>query len=376
MIRLVRGGIGPRSRRSGKFMDRPRRAAALLGMKLAPLLALSLAGCSLYFGDAADDPSSLDPGAGPDPDPAPESPASGTLPARCGSPEVHVIGVYETRSDHSGGDHPTGEARVTIERPGDHVLVLSAYEPTSWRVTLAPRAHVQAITLIGYYEQTVDLPNVPVAHDTGCGYSYPYNGQGCDTNALLALAQVHAGTAVTSFHGCYQASDWTLHADGTVASSCNTSAGYEVDQMFGNCGGGRGWMKQSFATYSPASCTGARYVRRDDRYGAWVGAILCGGANSYKLYMSATLEEPFLEIADYAGHGRDHCELVNPAFTLPNEDDITSGGCTSCSVGELVDLIGVPVYARARFGEPFQRVTSQFWADLTTTVYSCGVSIP
>lgn len=37
---------------------------------------------------------------------------------------------------------------------------------------------------------------------------------------------------------------------------------------------------------------------------------------------------------------------------------------------------GVPVYARAKFGQPFQRVISQYWADLTTTTYSCGVAIP
>jgi hypothetical protein len=34
------------------------------------------------------------------------------------------------------------------------------------------------------------------------------------------------------------------------------------------------------------------------------------------------------------------------------------------------------MYVRAGFGQPFERVTSQFWADLTTMVYSCGISIP
>lgn len=92
--------------------------------------------------------------------------------------------------------------------------------------------------------------------------------------------------------------------------------------------------------------------------------------------MSERRDDAFLDIADFAGHGQDHCELVDPAFTIPDEDDITSGGCTSCSVGDLIDLEGPPVYARARFGEPFERVTSTFWADLTTNVYSCGVAIP
>ena len=42
----------------------------------------------------------------------------------------------------------------------------------------------------------------------------------------------------------------------------------------------------------------------------------------------------------------------------------------------VLDLIGVPVYARGTFGEPFERVTSQNWADLTTAWYRCGVAIP
>ena len=359
-------------------------------MRLAPLIALSLAGCSLYFGSnvppsgdppsgdpSSGDPSTGDPSAGDPPgggSSAPQDP--GPLPVRCGSPEVHVIGMYETSSDHSTDNHPVGDARVAIDRPGNHILVLSAYEPTNWHVSLAAGATVRAIQLFGYNAQAVDLPGVPVTHGTACGYSYPYNGGGCDTNQLLALAEAQAGADVTTFHGCYQASDWRLHADGTATSNCNTAAGYRESELFGACHPSRGWERSDFSTLSRPMCTGQRFIRRDDRYGVWVGAILCGSPASYKLYMSATRDAPFLEIADYAGHGQDHCELVNAAFTIPDEDDIQSGGCTDCSVGPLVDPIGVPVYARATFGEPFDRVISRTWADLTTTVYSCGVAIP
>ena len=336
-------------------------------MKVTALLVLSLAGCGLYFD--GDSPSNV------------VLTLDGPLPDKCGSPEVHVIGIYEARGDHQGSNHPIGSANVAIERGGSHVLVLSAYEPTSWNVRLAPNAKLEAITLIGGQEQTVNVTNVPIDRTSGCGYSYPYDGEGCDTNELLALAEAHAGAPITSFHGCYQASSWVLHQDGTADSNCNTTAGYEVSEKYAECGGdgggdGKDWESKDFDTFSPPTCTGARYVRRDEHYGVWIGAILCGGSTYYKLYMSEHADEPFLEIADYAGHGQDHCELVNPAFTIPDEDDITSGGCTECSVHNVVDPIDVPVYARARFGEPFERVTSQFWADLTTSVYSCGVSIP
>lgn len=349
--------------------------AALLGLPLA----LSLAGCALYFGpdSAASDPSppggagAPDPGVEPPPDPStPPSPPPSTSES-CGPRELHVISVYEASGDHS----VTGQASVTIARPGRHVLALSAYEATSWHVTLGPNVQISEVVLAGYEAQTVDLPNVPVRHVSGCGYSYPYNGGGCDTNQLLATIEAAAGAKTTSFHGCYQASQWTLGADRHVTSNCNTAAGYEVDEVLARCDGGGGWQPGDFLTLTPPSCTGARFVRYDARYGAYVGAILCGAPSRYKLYMSRVRSDKFLEIADYAGHGQDHCELVNPAFTIPDEDDITSGGCTSCTLGDLVDIQGVPVYARATFGQEFERVTSRFWADLTTTFYSCGVAL-
>jgi len=343
------------------------------------LLALPIAGCSLYFG--SDDPlppeesptdPSMDPTVPkpppPPPPPSPEPPPSAT---NCGSPELHILSIYETSSNHS----TTGDASVRIDRPGSHVLVLSAYEATSWHVALGAGAAIRSVLLVGYEDQTVDLANVPVTHAAGCGYSYPYNGGGCDTNALFSTVQSRAGVGVTTFHGCYQASQWTLRADGTATSNCNTAAGYHIDEVIAKCTG-RGWERGSFTTQTTPLCTGARFVRYDAHYNVWVGAILCGAPNRYKLYMSAARDQNFLEIADYAGHGQDHCELVNPAFTIPNEDDITSGGCADCAVGPLVDVIGVPVYARARFGDPFQRVRSRYWADLTTTYYSCGVAIP
>ena len=343
-------------------------------------LLLTGSGCSLYFGDRSEPPAV---GSG-----IPGSPGgneSELLPARCDSAEVDVFGVYETRSDHSSGDHPVGEAGVTIDRPGPHKLVLSAYEPTNWHVTLTSGATVESIYLIGYHAQTVrvpGMPDVPVTIDTfdnggtpGCGYSYPYNGQGCDTDELFARVEAKVGP-INTFHGCYRASQWALRTDGTGKSDCDTEAGYKQYELIRGCQHAGGWEKAKFTTHDPASCTGERFVRHDEHYDVWIGAILCGSAERYKLYMSAQRDQPFLQIADYAGHGQDHCELVNPAFTIPDEDDITSGGCTDCSVGELIDVVGVPVYARAKFGESFTRVTSTEWADLTTSAYACGIAIP
>src|SRR5688572_16557040 len=144
----------------------------------------------------------------------------------CGSPEVHVFAVYET---------PGGHAYVTVERPGNHELVLSAYEPTTWHVTPSQGVVIERVHLIGYHEQQLDLPSVPVSYDTyeqggqaACGYSWPYNGQGCDTNELLAIARNRAMVEVTSFNGCYRASEWMMDANGQATANCDTAAGYEM----------------------------------------------------------------------------------------------------------------------------------------------------
>jgi hypothetical protein len=43
-----------------------------------------------------------------------------------------------------------------------------------------------------------------------CGYSLPYNGGGCDTDALIADLEGLTGLALSSFHGCYRASEIVL----------------------------------------------------------------------------------------------------------------------------------------------------------------------
>ena len=136
------------------------------------------------------------------------------------------------------------------------------------------------------------------------------------------------------------------------------------------------WEPAMFTATGTNHCFGPRYVGFSLKYQLWIGAELCNTTGTeYKLFLSPVKDGVYHEIADFAGHGQDHCELVNPAFTIPNEDDITSGGCTTCMVFGLFDVIGDPVFARANFGQPFVLAPSRDWADLTTLRYSCGVKI-
>ena len=127
-------------------------------------------------------------------------------------------------------------------------------------------------------------------------------------------------------------------------------------------------------------CSGAEHVTYNAEYGVWIKVVLCS-SQRYDLLMGASQTGPFYKIGDTAGHGQDHCELVNPGFTIPNEDDINSGTCSTCYVeyaGSIVDipeLFETPVYYRAYFGEPFEFTPSADRGGIHTSCwYECGVS--
>lgn len=357
---------------------------------LSSLLSLAVVGCAIAPDPEPEVPMPPPGGGGGGGNDVPTTPDDPGPPAgTCAPVELHVVGVYEVEGDHSFQQHPMHDGAVRIERPGRHALVLSAYEPVTWHVSTAPGAVIDRVVAVGYYAPVVVgvAPGTPVSilsPEQGgafaCGYSWPYNGQGCDTNQLLALAASTTGLPLTSFHGCYQASTWTLRADRSATSDCATDQGYEPYELLGSCTSmpppSTGWVQTDFQTATPTACSGARYVRYVADYDKWVGAVLCGSARRYKLFMAEQRTDVFVEIADYAGHGQDHCELVSDTFTLPDEDDITSGGCTDCALAGVDDLDGVPAYARNVFGEDFTRVTTGFWGDLSTPWYECGVAIP
>ncbi len=138
------------------------------------------------------------------------------------------------------------------------------------------------------------------------------------------------------------------------------------------------WEKLAFSGTTPTtSCTGERYVRFHPRYELWVGAILCGSPTQYKLLLSTSKTGVYLAIGDDGGHGQDHCELVNPAFTIPVDDDIQSG-CPTCAEGP--SLTGDPGFGsgwtRSHFGECFTAMPVWESGSHTMEWQSCGMPIP
>jgi hypothetical protein len=139
------------------------------------------------------------------------------------------------------------------------------------------------------------------------------------------------------------------------------------------------WEAFDFVMFAaPTSCNGAKYVREFPAYQLWVGAILCSPTR-YKLFLSSAKNGTFHQIGDFAGHGQDHCELVNLGFSIPNEDDITSGGCAACATGPMIwsDAALGPGWSRATYGECFTYEPSWPQFNLHSVEwYECGVTIP
>ncbi len=168
---------------------------------LVPLALSSLAGC------AADEGAS--------------SSTSLTQPVgECGPVETHVFGIFKT---------PGGEARIHIDRPGHHAVVVSAHEATTWRITTGPDAVIDGVYAVGIHEQTLvgmkdGIKLVTDSKDTtgvyACGYTWPYDGAECNTEQLLLLSGKIVNHEATSFHGCYEASSFRVAKDLSVTSNC------------------------------------------------------------------------------------------------------------------------------------------------------------
>lgn len=139
-----------------------------------------------------------------------------------GPPRLWITGVYQTHSDHSGGNHPTGAGHVQFDLPGENVLVVSSYEPVDWTIELGPDAELSRVIAIGYHEQTVDAPEGVLvetfSYETGdepeCGYSLPGDGGGCEGEDLVAWAEAHTELTMSGFDGCYDASQFHYQSCG------------------------------------------------------------------------------------------------------------------------------------------------------------------
>jgi len=158
----------------------------------------------------------------------------GDPPGLCGDVELHVVSLYDAYDSILDQE---GVAHVHVDRPGQVRLFLASYSAVTWNVTTGPDTMLVDVTAHGYDAQTIIAPDgVPTAilgYDVdftflGCAYEYPDQdlNSGCETPELLANIEATLGQPVSSFHGCYAASEFTIAADLSATSNCWTEAGY------------------------------------------------------------------------------------------------------------------------------------------------------
>jgi hypothetical protein len=157
----------------------------------------------------------------------------------CGVVEVHVIGQWDD-VDVVGTDD--GSSTVVLERPGHHILVLSAYKSVNWIVQAENGAVLDGVYATGYEPQHVRA-NVQTKINTesvmqdgagAWGHEYPSS----QANALLKLSSIRVARHATSFHGCYASKKWVIGEDMAVTSDCGTAtSSYETYDAVIDCDG-------------------------------------------------------------------------------------------------------------------------------------------
>jgi len=127
--------------------------------------------------------------------------------------EVHMLGIREAALGH---------VDVYVQRSAAPlVMILSAYEPTEWRIHGGEGVLIEKIILNGYHSQTVlgadDIlildHSGPENHIVQYTYTWDTNYLGYKNNLardwVYRLEKI-AGAPLSTFSGCYQASEFTL----------------------------------------------------------------------------------------------------------------------------------------------------------------------
>lgn len=138
-----------------------------------------------------------------------------------GNKELHLIGVYEARSDHQGEYHPTGTIDIKIERQDRPIiLVLSSYEAVQWNVYLKSGVNLEKIIVNGYHDQKVSgVSDIPIEEfsyqETGnylgkFAYRWDKFSPSHDTLSLVNKLEQFTKTNLASFQGCYRGTGFTI----------------------------------------------------------------------------------------------------------------------------------------------------------------------
>lgn len=139
------------------------------------------------------------------------------IPFPAGNADVHVVSIYEgipfTSQPGIGGERRRFWTRASVTPSAAPVmLLLVAYEPTEWRVTVEPGAKVQRILALGHYDQSVKVTGAEgIDVDTrthadllgplGIDYmkAFPYQPASGDPRELASAVKAITGKAPATY---------------------------------------------------------------------------------------------------------------------------------------------------------------------------------
>lgn len=163
--------------------------------------------------------------------------------------QLHVVSIYESRSDHSGPDnHPAGETTVTVRGGHNNVLFLSSYEPTVWKLKTLNHSKIKKVILNGYCEQKVEgvdqslvESHTYLQNGKAVSLEFPEDGSWNESRAITAAAEALVGMKAVSTQGAYRANDVSVGANRKVfavslyeAKNAPTCANAQMGNRCGN----------------------------------------------------------------------------------------------------------------------------------------------
>lgn len=136
--------------------------------------------------------------------------------------QTHILGVYETRSDHHGADyHPMGTAYVHVSGSADSPinLVLSSYEPTNWVLDGEGVSSIGTIMINGFHQSTVTGFSAnkiidktkPGNYFASSAFAWPNDDGGGNTPGLVAGVEAYFKAPISSFTGAYRSNDISIN---------------------------------------------------------------------------------------------------------------------------------------------------------------------
>jgi hypothetical protein len=135
---------------------------------------------------------------------------TGTVAPISSSPELHILSIYNA-------GEVGGTATVTVEREQPVVLVLYGYDAVNWNVVTTPGANLQRVIVSGVESQNASVPDgVPVEihppWPDNLGSEVEDFGEYGDENSLILLlaAEEATGLCMSSFHQCYEATQFRI----------------------------------------------------------------------------------------------------------------------------------------------------------------------